>query len=83
MKKIVLILFVLIVSSCLGGVSKRIPVDEGDVRITITDEHVIHEKCEGTNGFGVPIWTLEFIESRDEYERKLALEAPEGWHKMK
>ena len=72
MKKIVLILFVLMVSSCYGGVSQRIPVDEGDMRITITDEHVIHEKCEGINGYGAPIWTLEFIESRDEYERKLA-----------
>lgn len=72
MKRIVLILFVLMVSSCIGGVSKRIPIDKGDVRITITNEHVIHEKCEDFNGFGVPIWTLEFIESRDEYERKLA-----------
>lgn len=81
MKNIVLILFVLIVSSCIGGVSKRIPVNEGDVRITITDKHVIHEKCEGTNGFGVPTWTLEFIESRDEYERKLTLETPEGMYK--
>lgn len=60
------------VSSCIGGVSKRIPVNEGDVRITITNEHVIHEKCEGFNGFGDPIWALEFIESRDEYKRKLA-----------
>lgn len=60
------------VSSCIGGVSQRIPVDEGDMRITITDEHVIHEKCKGADGFGVPLWTLEFIESRDEYERKLA-----------
>lgn len=72
MKKIALILFVLMVSSCDGGVSKRIPVDEGAMRITITDEHAIHEKCTGVNGFGIPFWTLEFIESRDEYERKLA-----------
>ena len=72
MKKIVLILFVLMVSSCIGGVSKRIPIDEGDVRITITNKHVIHEKCDGINGFGTPMWTLEFIETRDEYERKLA-----------
>lgn len=81
MKKIILILFVLIVSSCLGGVSKRISIDEGDVRITITDKHVIHEKCEGANGFGKPIWTLELIESRNEYERKLTLEASEGMYK--
>lgn len=72
MKKIALILSVLMVSSCIGGVSKRIPVHKGNVRITITDEHVIHEKCTGADGFGVPAWTLEFIESRDEYERKLA-----------
>jgi hypothetical protein len=72
MKKIALILFVLMVSSCIGGVSKRIPIDEGDVRITITNKHVIHEKCDGFNGFGDPAWTLEFIETRDEYERKLA-----------
>ncbi len=71
MKKIALILFVLMVSSCIGGVSERIPVDEGNIRITITDKHVIHEKCEGINGYGAPIWTLEFIESRDEYEQKL------------
>lgn len=81
MKKIVLILFVLMVSSCIEGVSKRIPVDEGDVRITITAEHVIHEKCEGATGVGCPIWALEFIESRDEYERKLALEAPRDMYK--
>lgn len=81
MKKIVLILSVLMVSSCIGGVSKRIPVHKGNVRITITDEHVIHEKCTGVNGFGVPAWTLEFIESRDEYERKLTLETPEGMYK--
>lgn len=72
MKKVVLILFVLMVSSCIGGVSKRIPIDEGNVRITITNKHVIHEKCEGFNSLGDPIWTLEFIESREEYDRKLA-----------
>lgn len=72
MKKIILILSVLMVSSCIGGVSKRIPIDEGNVRITITNKHVIHEKCEGFNSLGDPIWTLEFIESRDEYEQKLA-----------
>lgn len=71
MKKFVLILFVLIISSCSGGISKRIPLKEGDTRITITDEHVIHEKCSGCNGFGTPLWHFEYIESRDEYERKL------------
>lgn len=72
MKKIVLILSVLMVSSCNAGVSQRIPIDDGDMRITITNEHVIHEKCVGADGFGVPMWTLDFIESRDEYECKLA-----------
>ena len=71
MKKFVLILFVLIISSCSNGVSRRIPLKEGDTRITIADEHVIHEKCSGFNGFGMPFWDLEYIESRDEYERKL------------
>ena len=72
MKKFVLILFVLIVSSCTNGVSRRIPLKDGDIRITITDEHVIHEKCVGFDGlFGNPHWELEYIESRGEYERKL------------
>ncbi len=71
MKKFVLVLFVLTISSCGNGVSKRIPLKNGDTRITITDEHVIHEKCSGFNSFGTPLWGLEYIESRDEYELKL------------
>ena len=71
MRKFILILFVLIISSCTNGVSKKIPLKTGDTRITITDEHVIREKCSGFNGLGVPFWHLEYIESRDEYERKL------------
>lgn len=71
MKKFILILFVFIISSCGGGVSERIPLEKGDTRITITNEHIIHEKCTGFNGFGEPFWGFEYIESRDEYERKL------------
>ena len=71
MKKLVLILFVLIISSCINGVSKKIPLKKGDTRITITDKHVIHEKCSGFDNFGTPHWEFEYIESRCEYEWKL------------
>ena len=70
MKKIILATMVLIMSSCIGGVSKRIPVDEGDTRITMTSTHVIHERCIGCDGFGTPQWELEYIESRGEYDQK-------------
>ena len=71
MKKFILILLVLIISSCTNGVSSRIPLKEGDIRITISDEHVIHEKCLGFSNFGTPLWELEYIESRGEHEQKL------------
>lgn len=71
MKKFVLILLVLIVSSCTREVYHKIPLKEGDTRITITDKHVIHEKCLKFNSHGNPLWGLEYIESRGEYERKL------------
>ena len=71
MKKFVLLLLVLIISSCTNGVSSRIPIKDGDTRVTITDVHVIHERCLGCTKFGNPLWELEYIESRGEYERKL------------
>ena len=79
MKKFILLLTsVLILCSCTGGKNVRIPIHKGDLRYTITNEHVIVENCVNVDGFGVTHWdlvkvvyrevdttTIEFIKNRD------------------
>ncbi len=70
MRRILLIALAIILTGCYSGVSKRIPVMEGDTRVTLTETHAIHERCIGCDGFGHPRWDLDYIESRDEYDSR-------------
>ena len=59
MKKFILILVaVLIICSCENGKNYRLPISEGDLRYTVTSEHIIVEECYGFNGFGIHLWKL-------------------------
>lgn len=67
MKKFILLLVAaLMLCSCIGGQSCRVPVKEGDVRYTVTDEQVIVETCYTIDGFGTPHWKLVRIEYRED-----------------
>lgn len=66
MKKFLAILFtVLLLTSCTGVVNYRMRVKKGDIRKTFTEEYVLTEICDGTNGFGMPFWDKVSIEKRD------------------
>ena len=67
MKKfIVLIIAALMLCSCIGGQSYRIPIKKGDVRYTVTDKQVVVEACTFVDEFGTPKWNLVRIEYRDD-----------------
>ena len=55
MKKLLLICFIVFLSSCKDGVYVNIEIKEGDTRITETSEYRIIEVCDGCNGFGNPL----------------------------
>ena len=66
MKKIVsLIVTLILLCNCYGGKNYRIPISEGAVRVTMTDEHVIVERCSQVNGFGQPLWEFVRISYRN------------------
>lgn len=63
MKRLILILFsIFVLNSCHGGINYYIKVKQGDIRQTFTDEYIITEVCDGTNGFGYPFWKQTKIE---------------------
>ncbi len=70
MKKILLVLVLVIICSCQPGTTKRLPLNSGDIRITISDKQVIYEKLSGFDSFGTPNWILDKIESREEFDTK-------------
>ena len=66
MKKIILLaITVIILASCTGGNSIRIPIKKGDIRTTETEDYIIVERCDGTNGFGHPWWYFESITKKE------------------
>ena len=43
---------------------------KGDKRITYTQEYVITEICDGTNGYKQPVWKIESIEKNKKSDSK-------------
>jgi hypothetical protein len=69
MKKILTIIFtifaVVFLAGCTGGVNYRMKVEEGDIRKTYTNEYVLTEICNGSDGFGTPTWDKVAVEKID------------------
>ena len=66
MKKILIIIFtIILLASCTGGINYRIGVKKGDIRKTYTNEYVLTEVCNGSDGFGTPQWNKVAIEKID------------------
>lgn len=64
-KVFVLLIAVLALSSCSGGISYKMKVKKGDIRTTETDEYVLTEVCTGINGFGCPLWEKVSIQNKN------------------
>lgn len=47
------------------GKRALVPISKCDVRLTITKDYVIVEKCEGMNGFDEPVWKCVAITNND------------------
>ena len=65
-KVIILVLGLIILSSCAPGTNFRVPIKEGDTRITETKEYIITEVCTGANGAGHPFWKKVSVKKKDQ-----------------
>jgi len=66
MKKILIIIFtVVLFTGCTSGINYRMSVKKGDIRKTYTNEYVLTEICNGSNGFGTPTWDKVAVEKID------------------
>ena len=75
MKKLILLVFsVIVLSGCnrvyVGnetvGDRACVPISKDDVRLTITKDYILVEKCNGINGFRQPWWICtEIVPNND------------------
>lgn len=66
MKKIIaFVCGLLLLTSCINGVSRRIPLEQGDLRVTYSKKHIIIEEIDGFTGAGVAVYKLVKITSND------------------
>lgn len=73
MRKIITLLFFLLVLSSCDETSTIIGLKKGDKRITITEHYIYIEKCAGFNGINYPFWEYERIISRDSIKQSIPL----------
>ena len=64
-KKVSGVLLVGCIVGCTSGINYRMKVEEGDIRKTYTNEYVLTEICNGSDGFGTPTWDKVAVEKID------------------
>ncbi len=65
-KVIILVLGLIILSSCASDTNFHVPIKEGDTRTTETKDYIMTEVCTGANSFGHLFWKKVSIEKKDQ-----------------
>ena len=65
-KVIIIVLGLIILSSCAPGTNFRIPIKEGDTRTTETKDYIMTEVCTGSSAAGIPHWEKVSIRKKDQ-----------------
>ena len=74
MKKIiVLLLFLLVFSSCYNDLNDATGLKKGDRRYTETEYCIVVEKCDGFNALNYAFWKFERIIPKDSINQEIPL----------
>ena len=55
------------------GKKTLVPIQKGDIRLTITSDYTIVEECDGDNGLSEPWWKCVDITNNDSITKELIL----------
>ena len=70
MKKVLFSFLVLLLLSCSGENNYKIPFNENTVKTIETDEYIITEKYDFTNGLGMIYWKFVSIQKKSDIKKE-------------